>query len=165
MMVALAEEIVADPSWTERYAGSVVGALAVGVGLGIGALALFWRKYTMPRQIATAAAVRLGKRQNAKGDEYRKDANSEGVFAKYSAAFVALVAATIIEAISGFFFVIPDRASKTMSDFFDRLRRDMKLDRAVTMASQVQNADVKAKLQAALALGLNESGADRKSTQ
>jgi hypothetical protein len=73
----------------------------------------------------------------------------------------ALVAGTIIDAVAALFFVQSNRARQLMTEFFDKLRIDRKLDEALRLANEIIDQKVQASLKAVLAL----SFADVKSAE
>jgi hypothetical protein len=71
-----------------------------------------------------------------------------------AANVVALVAGAIVEAVSGLFFVQSNRARQLMVEFFDKLREDRERDRALDLATEVPDEQIRSRLQATLALSL-----------
>ncbi|HEX4966303.1 MAG TPA: hypothetical protein VF173_36175 [Thermoanaerobaculia bacterium] len=76
-------------------------------------------------------------------------------------AIITLISGTVIDTVSALFFVQSNKARQLMVDFFDRLRSDRKLEESLTLASSLENAELKGRLYALLSL----SFADIKSNE
>jgi|GEM_PF-3069450 hypothetical protein len=63
-----------------------------------------------------------------------------------------LIAGTIIEAVAALFFVQSNRARQLMTEFFDRLRIDRKVDEALRLAAEIEDIATSSSLKAMLAL-------------
>jgi hypothetical protein len=70
---------------------------------------------------------------------------------------VSLVSGTIVEAVSGLFFVQSNRARALMSAFFDRLRSDKSVERALRLAEEIPNDLIRSRVKATLAFSLAEA--------
>ena len=68
----------------------------------------------------------------------------------------AVVAGTIIDAVAGLFFVQSNKARQLMTDFFDKLRVDRKLDESLGLLSQIEDKTVSSRTKALLALNFAE---------
>lgn len=68
----------------------------------------------------------------------------------------AVVAGTIIDAVAGLFFVQSNKARQLMTDFFDKLRVDRKLDESLSVLSQIDDKTVSSRVKALLALNFAE---------
>ncbi|MBK3733090.1 hypothetical protein GAY29_08190 [Azospirillum brasilense] len=64
----------------------------------------------------------------------------------------ALVSGTIIDAVSALFFVQSNKSRQLMTEFFDKLRIDRKLDESLKLASEIEDWEVKARLKSLLSL-------------
>lgn len=67
-------------------------------------------------------------------------------------AILGVIAGAVIDAVAALFFVQSNRARELMVQFFDRLRRDRKLDEALGLAQDVPDAAIKSSLLRELAL-------------
>lgn len=67
-------------------------------------------------------------------------------------ALVSLIAGTIIEAVSALFFAQSNRARQLMTEFFDRLRTDRKLDESLRLVDGVPDKTLQSRLQVLMAL-------------
>lgn len=65
---------------------------------------------------------------------------------------ITLIAGTVIDAVSALFFVQSNKARQLMVDFFDRLRNDRKLEESLKLASGIEQADLRSRLNALLSL-------------
>jgi hypothetical protein len=70
---------------------------------------------------------------------------------------VSLVSGTIVEAVSGLFFVQSNRARALMSAFFDRLRSDKSVERALRLAEEIPNDLIRSRVKATLAFSLADA--------
>jgi hypothetical protein len=68
----------------------------------------------------------------------------------------ALVAGTIIDAVSALFFVQSNKARKQMAEFFDKLRADQKLQDALDLCSKIPDPALQKKVRSVLAPTLSE---------
>jgi hypothetical protein len=74
---------------------------------------------------------------------------------------VSLISGAIVEAVSALFFVQSNRARALLTAFFDRLRSDQSLERALQLAEEVPDDLIRSRLKATLAFGLaNASPSD-----
>jgi hypothetical protein len=71
-----------------------------------------------------------------------------------SGNLVSLISGAIVEAVSALFFIQSNRARALMSAFFDRLRSDKSLDRALELADDVPDELIRSRLKAILAFSL-----------
>ena len=78
--------------------------------------------------------------------------HSEGHFDKS----IKLISGTVIDAVAGLFFVQSNKARELMSDFFDKLRTDRKLDESLRLVTEVPDPVLKGRLQVVLALNFAE---------
>ncbi len=67
---------------------------------------------------------------------------------------VSLIAGAIVEAVAGLFFVQSNRARSLMVAFFDRLRTDRNLRDALGLAENIDDEDLRSRLQTQLALSM-----------
>lgn len=74
---------------------------------------------------------------------------------KSGATAAQLIAGTIIESVSGLFFVQSNKARELMVAFFDKLRDDRKLDESLALARGMDVGDVKNRLNSVLALSFS----------
>jgi hypothetical protein len=68
----------------------------------------------------------------------------------------SLVAGTVIDAVSALFFVQSNKARQLMTDFFDKLRVDRKLDEALGLMSQIPDQVIQSRVKAIVALTFSE---------
>lgn len=68
----------------------------------------------------------------------------------------ALVCGVVIDAVAGLFFVQSNKARQLMSEFFDRLRVDRKLDEALKLIGEIEDKEIAGRTQALLAVNLAE---------
>lgn len=66
------------------------------------------------------------------------------------------VSGTVIDVIAGLFFVQSNRARQLMSEFFDRLRVDRKLDESLRLIGTIEDKEIAGRSQALLAINLAE---------
>lgn len=71
---------------------------------------------------------------------------------KQTANFIPIMSGTIIDAVSALFFVQSNRARQLMSDFFDKLRTDRKLDESLALLKQIEDGELKSRVQVLLTL-------------
>jgi len=81
---------------------------------------------------------------------------SDKEFPKQAASFITMMAGTIIDAVSALFFVQSNKARQLMSEFFDKLRVDRKLEEAMRLAKEIHNPDLRDRLQTLIALNFSE---------
>lgn len=74
--------------------------------------------------------------------------HSDGMFDKS----IKLISGTVIDAVAGLFFVQSNKARELMSDFFDKLRTDRKLDESLRLVTEVPDPILKGRLQVVLSL-------------
>lgn len=74
--------------------------------------------------------------------------------------FFTLMAGTIIDAVSALIFVQSNKARQLMTDFFDKLRTDRKLEEAMKLTEQISDAGLQTRVRVLLALNF----VDRKSS-
>jgi hypothetical protein len=67
-----------------------------------------------------------------------------------------LLSGTIIDAVAALFFVQSNRARQLMTEFFDKLRVDRKLDEALKFANEIADPKIQSSLKAVLALSFAE---------
>lgn len=65
---------------------------------------------------------------------------------------IKLISGTIIDAVAGLFFVQSNKARELMSEFFDKLRTDRKLDESLRLVAEVPDETLKSRLQVVLSL-------------
>jgi hypothetical protein len=65
---------------------------------------------------------------------------------------VTLVSGTVVSAVGALFFVQSNRARQLMTEFFDKLRTDRKLDEALQLTRSIEDPVVSSHLKAVLAL-------------
>lgn len=63
-----------------------------------------------------------------------------------------LVAGTMVDAVSALFFVQSNRARRIMTDFFDKLRVDRKIDEALRLAREVEDKEARSYVTSVIAL-------------
>jgi hypothetical protein len=68
------------------------------------------------------------------------------------AAFVQLVSGTIINAVSVLFFVQTNKSRKLMSDFFDKLRSDRKINESLILVEKIPDKFIQSRAKAMMAL-------------
>ncbi len=71
-----------------------------------------------------------------------------------------LVSGAIIDAVSALFFVQSNKSRQLMSDFFDKLRLDRKLDEALKLANEIEDTHISSNLKAFLSINFAEVHAD-----
>jgi len=74
--------------------------------------------------------------------------------------FITLIAGTIIDAVSALFFVQSNKARQLMTQFFDKLRTDRKLEESLRLTTQIPDPTLQSRVKTLLALNF----ADVKST-
>jgi hypothetical protein len=67
-----------------------------------------------------------------------------------------LVAGTIVDAVAALFFVQSNKARQLMTDFFDKLRVDRKLDEALSLIGAIREPGVASRAQAIVALNFSD---------
>lgn len=67
-----------------------------------------------------------------------------------------LISGTVIDAVAALFFVQSNKARQLMTEFFDKLRTDRKLDEALKLADAITDPAVSSRLRALLALHFAE---------
>jgi hypothetical protein len=70
--------------------------------------------------------------------------------------FISLVAGTVIDAVAALFFVQSNKARQLMVDFFDRLRKDRKLEEALRLALEIPDAELRNRVYTLLSLSFAE---------
>lgn len=73
-------------------------------------------------------------------------ANPQGKWTEQGRSFVTFAAGTIIDAVSALFFVQSNKARQLMTDFFDRLRIDRKLEESLRLAGEIQTQELGGRL-------------------
>ena len=68
----------------------------------------------------------------------------------------AVVAGTIIDAVAALFFVQSNKARQLMTEFFDKLRIDRKLDASLHVLSQIEDEAISSRVKALLTLNFAE---------
>lgn len=71
-------------------------------------------------------------------------------------AILSIVSGIVIDAVAALFFMQSNKARLLMSEFFDRLRVDRKLEEALTLISNIKDDQISARTQALLAINLAE---------
>jgi hypothetical protein len=71
-------------------------------------------------------------------------------------AFITLLAGTIIDAVAALFFVQSNKARELMTNFFDRLRADRKLEEALNLCREIKDKNIQSKVQTLLTLRFTE---------
>jgi hypothetical protein len=72
-----------------------------------------------------------------------------------------LVAGTIIDAVSALFFVQSNKARQLMTEFFDKLRVDRKLDEALQLMKEIQDPSISSRVKGIVALSFSEVSLDK----
>lgn len=70
---------------------------------------------------------------------------------------IQVASGTVIEAVSGLFFVQSNKARELLVAFFDKLREDRKLDEAIRFAREMEHGVMRQRLQTALAASFSGS--------
>jgi hypothetical protein len=70
---------------------------------------------------------------------------------------LSMIAGTIIDAVAALFFVQSNKARQLMVDFFDRLRKDRKLEESLKVASQIKDPLLSSRLAVVMALNLADA--------
>jgi hypothetical protein len=65
---------------------------------------------------------------------------------------LTIISGTIIDAVAALFFVQSNKARQLMTEFFDKLRTDRKLDEALRLADAITDPNISGRLKALLAL-------------
>lgn len=68
----------------------------------------------------------------------------------------AVVAGTIIDAVAALFFVQSNKARQLMTEFFDKLRTDRKLDESLNVLEKIEDKAISSRVKALLALNFAE---------
>ena len=63
-----------------------------------------------------------------------------------------LASGTVVDAVAALFFVQSNKARQLMSDFFDKLRTDRKLDESLKLIESIKNLKLQGRIQAAVAV-------------
>ncbi len=71
-----------------------------------------------------------------------------------------LVAGTVIDAVSALFFVQSNKARQLMTEFFDKLRVDRKLDEALRLMSEIPDPVIASRIKGIVALTFSEVETD-----
>lgn len=69
-----------------------------------------------------------------------------------------LVAGTVIDAVSALFFVQSNKARQLMTEFFDKLRVDRKLDEALKLMNDISDPNISSWIKGVVALAFSEVG-------
>jgi hypothetical protein len=77
---------------------------------------------------------------------------SSGLLDNAGKPIFALVSGTIIDAVAALFFVQSNKARQLMTEFFDKLRTDRKLDESLKLVESISDPSVASRLKALLAL-------------
>jgi hypothetical protein len=72
-----------------------------------------------------------------------------------------LVSGTVIDAVAALFFVQSNRARQLMTEFFDKLRIDRKLEESLRLANEIGDARIQASLKAVLSLSFADVDSTR----
>jgi hypothetical protein len=83
---------------------------------------------------------------------------SEASIATMQKPAFTLISGTVIDAVAALFFVQSNRARQLMSEFFDKLRVDRKLDECLKLANDIDDPKIQSSLKAVLALSFAEVG-------
>ncbi|MBD2071877.1 hypothetical protein H6F93_30885 [Leptolyngbya sp. FACHB-671] len=67
-------------------------------------------------------------------------------------AYVGLISGTIINAVSALFFVETNRSRKLMTEFFEKLRADRKLDESLELIEKIPDQVIQSKVKAIMTL-------------
>jgi hypothetical protein len=81
---------------------------------------------------------------------------SVSIIDKAGKPIFAVVAGTIIDAVAALFFVQSNKARQLMTEFFDKLRVDRKLDESLIVLSQIEDKKIGSRVKALLALNFAE---------
>jgi hypothetical protein len=68
----------------------------------------------------------------------------------------AVIAGTIIDAVAALFFVQSNKARQLMTEFFDKLRIDRKLDESLKLLTQIEDNTISSRVKALLAINFAE---------
>jgi hypothetical protein len=71
-----------------------------------------------------------------------------------------LIAGTVIDAVSALFFVQSNKARQLMTEFFDKLRVDRKLDEALRLMSEIPDPTIASRIKGIVALTFSEVAID-----
>lgn len=78
-------------------------------------------------------------------------------FSKQAGSLVTMLAGTIIDAVSALFFVQSNKARQLMSEFFDKLRIDRKLEESLRLCGEIQHSTVmRDRVRALIALNFSD---------
>jgi len=77
-------------------------------------------------------------------------------FSKQAGSFITMLAGTVIDAVSALFFVQSNKARQLMSEFFDKLRIDRKLEESLKLCNDIHNPDLRDRLRTLIALSFSE---------
>ena len=80
-----------------------------------------------------------------------------GFFNRYGEPVLAVVAGTIIDAVAGLFFIQSNKSRALMSEFFDRLRADRKLDESLRLVESIERKDLADEVRVMLSLHFAEA--------
>lgn len=72
-----------------------------------------------------------------------------------------LVAGTIIDAVSALFFVQSNRARQLMTEFFDKLRIDRKLDESLGLLKEIDDPLIASRIRGVIALSFSDVSFDK----
>ena len=67
-----------------------------------------------------------------------------------------MLAGTVIDAVSALFFVQSNKARQLMSEFFDKLRVDRKLEESLRLCNDIHNPDLRNRLRTLIALNFSD---------
>ncbi len=81
---------------------------------------------------------------------------SVSIIDKAGKPIFAVIAGTIIDAVAALFFVQSNKARQLMTEFFDKLRVDRKLDESLNVLSQIEEKTIASRVKALLSLNFAE---------
>jgi hypothetical protein len=85
-----------------------------------------------------------------------QDAPEQSYIASLQRPGFTLISGTVIDAVAALFFIQSNRARQLMTEFFDKLRVDRKLDEALKFANEITDPKIQSSLKAVLALSFAE---------
>jgi hypothetical protein len=94
------------------------------------------------------------------GDQRSSAAPDVPIIDRIGQPILVMISGVIIDAVAALFFVQSNNSRKLMSDFFDRLRKDRKLDEALMLIRDIKRDEIAGRTQAILAINLAEIGID-----
>src|SRR6267142_5240533 len=77
-------------------------------------------------------------------------------FTEQGRSFASFVAGLVIEAVSALFFVQSNRARALMTEFFDKLRADRKLEESLRLAGEIPEATLQSRAKLLLSLNFGD---------